>query len=248
MQETWVQSLAGEDPPEKGKAPVFRPGECHRLYSPWPTESNRSARLSLSYCLNTCIQNSTWEHWTLFEARSSVALASRPPVPRGGAATASTQESVRGPSGFGGGRGLETPQPEARGRERGAWAGSAQGGGGSPWPKGGARRPVRVLWLSAAPWGLRGAAFGDRAPRGRVRELGGSGARGLRCSSRAPAAAEFAGERACAPGGGGVGTGAFWLLIFSQVEETRPGEKKKKKKICFGFEDLEYPMIPHVLN
>ena len=57
--------------------------------------------------------------------------------------------------------------------------------------------------------------------------LGGSGDGGLRCPSRAPAAAEFGGERACAPGGGGVGTGAFWLLIFSQVEETRPGKKKK---------------------
>ena len=32
MQETWVQSLGGEDPLEKGMAPtpVFLPGEFHR--------------------------------------------------------------------------------------------------------------------------------------------------------------------------------------------------------------------------
>ena len=37
MQETWVQSLGGEDPLEKGKAtpPVFWPGEFHGLCSPW---------------------------------------------------------------------------------------------------------------------------------------------------------------------------------------------------------------------
>ena len=37
MQETWVQSLGWEDLLEKGKAtiPVFWPGECHGLYSPW---------------------------------------------------------------------------------------------------------------------------------------------------------------------------------------------------------------------
>ena len=29
MQETWVQSLGWEDPLEKGKAPVFWPGEFH---------------------------------------------------------------------------------------------------------------------------------------------------------------------------------------------------------------------------
>ena len=33
MQETWVLSLAWEDPLEKGKAtPVFWPGEFHGLY------------------------------------------------------------------------------------------------------------------------------------------------------------------------------------------------------------------------
>ena len=36
MQETWVLSLAWEDPLEKGKAtPVFWPGEFHGLYNPW---------------------------------------------------------------------------------------------------------------------------------------------------------------------------------------------------------------------
>ena len=32
MQETWVRSLGWEDPLEKGKATVFRPGEFHGLY------------------------------------------------------------------------------------------------------------------------------------------------------------------------------------------------------------------------
>ena len=35
MQETLVQSLGWEDPLEKGKAPVFWPGEFHGLYHPW---------------------------------------------------------------------------------------------------------------------------------------------------------------------------------------------------------------------
>ena len=36
MRETWIRSLGGEDPLEKGKAtPVFWPGEVHKLYSPW---------------------------------------------------------------------------------------------------------------------------------------------------------------------------------------------------------------------
>ena len=35
MWETGVQSLGWEDPMEKGKAPVFWPGEFHGLYSPW---------------------------------------------------------------------------------------------------------------------------------------------------------------------------------------------------------------------
>ena len=34
MWETWVQSLGWEDLLEKGKAPVFWPGEFHGLYSP----------------------------------------------------------------------------------------------------------------------------------------------------------------------------------------------------------------------
>ena len=33
MWETWVWSLGWEDPLEKGKAPVFWPGEFHRLCS-----------------------------------------------------------------------------------------------------------------------------------------------------------------------------------------------------------------------
>ena len=52
MQETWVQSLGGEDPLEKGKAtpPVFWPGEFHGLYNPWGRkESGTTERLSLSH-------------------------------------------------------------------------------------------------------------------------------------------------------------------------------------------------------
>ena len=52
-------------------------------------------------------------------------------------------------------------------------------------------------------------------------ERGAGGVGGLRCPCQAPAAAEFGREPACAPGGGAVGTGAFWLLSFSQVEESR---------------------------
>ena len=48
MWETWVLSLGWEDPPEKGKASVFWPGEFHEL-SPWGhKESDTTERLSLS--------------------------------------------------------------------------------------------------------------------------------------------------------------------------------------------------------
>ena len=33
--ETWIRSLGWEDPLEKGRAPVFWPGEFHGLYSLW---------------------------------------------------------------------------------------------------------------------------------------------------------------------------------------------------------------------
>ena len=49
MWETWVRSLGWEDPLEKGKATVFRPGEFHGLYSPWHhNESDTTEQLSLS--------------------------------------------------------------------------------------------------------------------------------------------------------------------------------------------------------
>ena len=51
MQETWVRSLGGEDPLEKGKAShsEFWPGERHGLYSPWGRkESDTTKQLSLS--------------------------------------------------------------------------------------------------------------------------------------------------------------------------------------------------------
>ena len=35
MRETWVQSLGWEDPLEKGKTPVFWPGEFNGFCSPW---------------------------------------------------------------------------------------------------------------------------------------------------------------------------------------------------------------------
>ena len=49
MQETWVQSLAWEDPLEKGKAPtpVFWLEKFHELYSPWGRkESDATERLN----------------------------------------------------------------------------------------------------------------------------------------------------------------------------------------------------------
>ena len=47
MRETWIRSLGGEDPLEKGKAtPVFWPGEVHGLCSPrGHKESGRTKRL-----------------------------------------------------------------------------------------------------------------------------------------------------------------------------------------------------------
>ena len=48
VRETWVRSQGGEDPLEKGKAPVFWPGEFHGLYSPWDRkESDTTEQLSL---------------------------------------------------------------------------------------------------------------------------------------------------------------------------------------------------------
>ena len=56
MWETWVQSLSGEDPLEKGTAThsiiptIFWPGEFHRLYSPWDhKESDTTEQLSLHF-------------------------------------------------------------------------------------------------------------------------------------------------------------------------------------------------------
>ena len=41
--------LGWDDLLEKGKAPVFWPGECHRLYSPWGRkECDMTERFSLS--------------------------------------------------------------------------------------------------------------------------------------------------------------------------------------------------------
>ena len=51
MWKTWVQSLGGEDPLEKGKAThsIFWPGEFRGLYSPWGhKELDMTERLSLS--------------------------------------------------------------------------------------------------------------------------------------------------------------------------------------------------------
>ena len=38
MWETWLRSLAWEDPLEKISTPVFWPGEFHGLYSPWGSQ------------------------------------------------------------------------------------------------------------------------------------------------------------------------------------------------------------------
>ena len=43
MWETWIWSLGWEDPLEKGKAPVFWPGEFHALYSPWGSKESDTA-------------------------------------------------------------------------------------------------------------------------------------------------------------------------------------------------------------
>ena len=51
MQETWVQSLGWEEPPEKGKAAhsSILAWRIHGLYSPWDhKESDTTKRLSLS--------------------------------------------------------------------------------------------------------------------------------------------------------------------------------------------------------
>ena len=49
MWETWVRSLGWEDPLEKGKAPIFWPGEFHGLYRPWGCKQlDKTERLSRS--------------------------------------------------------------------------------------------------------------------------------------------------------------------------------------------------------
>ena len=51
VQEIWVQSWVGKIPwrRERLPTPVFWPGECHRLYSPWGCkESDTTERLSLT--------------------------------------------------------------------------------------------------------------------------------------------------------------------------------------------------------
>uniref|UniRef100_A0A8B9Y8T5 Uncharacterized protein n=1 Tax=Bos mutus grunniens TaxID=30521 RepID=A0A8B9Y8T5_BOSMU len=65
MRETWVPSLGWEDPLEKGKAPVFWPGESHGLYSPWGhKESDTTEPLSLSL-LRACyiFSDSSYYKW-----------------------------------------------------------------------------------------------------------------------------------------------------------------------------------------
>ena len=126
------------------------------------------------------------------------------------------------------------PEPDLGAGERSrrrprAGDAAARGAGcgpGAPW----AAEAVRSLRAEsgglpgssgAAPWGPEVRLSGTGCREGASGSSGARGVGGLRCSSGAPAAAEFGGERACAPGGGGVGTGAFWLLIFSQVEESR---------------------------
>ena len=49
MWETWVQSLGGEDPLEKGKATQssFWPGEFHGLYSPWGRKESDTTEFHL---------------------------------------------------------------------------------------------------------------------------------------------------------------------------------------------------------
>ena len=50
MRETWVRSLGWEDPLEQGTilTPVFWPGDCQGLYSPWDRkESDMTERISL---------------------------------------------------------------------------------------------------------------------------------------------------------------------------------------------------------
>ena len=50
MRETWVLSLGWEDPwrRERLTTPVFWPGECHGLHSPWGgKESDTTERLSV---------------------------------------------------------------------------------------------------------------------------------------------------------------------------------------------------------
>ena len=55
MRETWVRTLGWEDPLEKGKPPVFWPGEFHGLYSPWGhKQSDTTEQLSPHLREQTC--------------------------------------------------------------------------------------------------------------------------------------------------------------------------------------------------
>ena len=60
--ETWAQSLGREESPGEGKGslptPLFRPGECYGLYSPWGhRESVRTEQISLHFT------SSPWARW-----------------------------------------------------------------------------------------------------------------------------------------------------------------------------------------
>ena len=46
MRKTWVGSLGGQDPLEKGKAThsIFWPGEFHGLYNPWGGKESDTAK------------------------------------------------------------------------------------------------------------------------------------------------------------------------------------------------------------
>ncbi|CAM9837579.1 unnamed protein product [Rangifer tarandus platyrhynchus] len=169
-----------------------------------------------------------------------------------------TSSRARGP---GGGWERTRRSPRPRGGERGAaWALGRRGGGrGGPRPGGGGRRPgpVPVARLLGGPGG---AAFGEGAPRGRVREVGwpagwaggrvGGGGCGFRPGLRPRLSL---GEGPCASGcagagvGGGVGTGdsAFTASAGSWGAGAGPGTPPDLMELDMAMEPDRKAAVSH---
>ena len=81
MRETWVPSLAWEDPLEKRATTHSNssPGKFHGLYSPWGLKE--STRLPLSLCLGLLILGGTQRTWNGIALRLNQKVHPRASLP-----------------------------------------------------------------------------------------------------------------------------------------------------------------------